>query len=172
MRIRQSTNLAYYKAWNVRKHLFGGCKNHNMFSMNYAPRQEMEGRFGVKTNKAKQNWTILKETQAVCAYTRVSSLVVCDSLLGKTKEKEAKTTPHRQCFKETCEWAEHFLMLVLREIYDYDKFLIPFFLTHTTKLRFLLGCLFRARKKESRNMYNHLLIVIIIRSVNGFGNEY
>lgn len=73
---------------------------------------------------------------------------------------------HNNFPQKLLEGKQHFLMLVLREIYDYDKSLMPFFPTHTTKLQFFLP------EKNEGNMYNHLLIVIIIRSVNGFGNEY
>jgi hypothetical protein len=34
---------------------------------------------------------------------------------------------------------QHFLMWILREIYDYDKFLMPFFLTHTHKITLLVA---------------------------------
>lgn len=42
---------------------------------------------------------------------------------------------------------QHFLMLVLREIYDYDKSLMPFFLAHTTKLLFFA---FAPRKRNAK----------------------
>lgn len=35
--------------------------------------------------------------------------------------------------KERTMTEQHFLMWISREIYDYDKFLMPFFLTHTKK---------------------------------------
>lgn len=85
---------------------------------------------------------------------------------------------NRMIFSPATVRSIYVLMLVLREINDYEKSLMPFFLAHiyTTKLQFIF--LFRApkRRKEERSLYKRLLIVtwivIIIRFVNGFGNEY
>ena len=101
--------------------------------------------------------------------TRNFNLFRFNNLIRKTNTKQTIFF-HKKLVSE-----QHFLMLVLREIYDYDKSLMPFFLTHTTKLQFFFVPYFsrpEKMKERTKNMYNHLLIVIIIRSVNGRGNEY